>query len=60
MTAMICSAVFAKSFTLRPISIRVSTIASMPNVTSGPGSCRAIQSNVSNGVNDRSSHLSAM
>ena len=58
MTAMICSAVFAKSLTLSPTSIRESTIRSMPNVTIGPGSMRATQSNVSNGGNDRSIHLS--
>ena len=57
--AMICSAVLAKSFTLRPTNISTSIIVSMPNVTSGPGSSRATRSNVSNGGNDKSSHLSA-
>ena len=55
--AIACSAVLAVPATLAPSAMSISIIMSMPNVTSGPGSARAIQSNTSNGANDRSCHF---
>ncbi len=52
-TAAICSAALAVAATLRPASLSVAIIRSMPVVISGPGRTRAIQSNRSNGANGR-------
>ncbi len=58
--AIACSAVLAVSATLTPMRLSTSIIRSMPNVTTGPGRMRAIQSNTSNGGKDRLTHLSTM